>query len=143
MLTKDQKDKLRTLWKGGLAEKDRATLIQVWELLEAIDPDDSSFKKELLKMRDKVMVSAIHNLKEDFEEFAESTLGWYLHDQHMFLDQSNPVWVDKKGLVKNLHWMCDGFKKDVLQGTKTIQKLTDEQYYGLAFDVVQSDAYIY
>ena len=34
-------------------------------------------------------------------------------------------------------------KKDVLQGTKTIQKLTDDQYYGLAFDVVQSDAYIY
>lgn len=87
MLTKEQKDKIRTLWNTGLERKDRSLLLQSWELFQAIDPNDEEFERELRQFRNETAIeraweiehAVLKIMEEEIKDFTEVN-AWLFHE---------------------------------------------------------------
>lgn len=56
------KTKLQNLWKEACNQKNRASIIQFWEMAQAIYPNDQKYLDHLLRIRESISHNEIYDL---------------------------------------------------------------------------------
>ena len=102
-MTKDQKNKIQSLWKEGLKERNKDLLIQAWEIFQVIDPTDIEFEMELKDLREKEARKWAQEIdrelkKEMYHLFKRKEIFLEL-EGHVQL--GHPAFYERRKLLKN------------------------------------------
>jgi len=129
MLTKDQKDKIRTLWGTGLKKKDRSFLLQAWELFQAIDPNDKKFEQELRAMRNEAAIDWAYDIEQAVLKILKKEIAYHAEDSAILFHDAFPN--DSAAYKDTIDDMLSDIAKEMKKSPAI--KQVDELYEALAY----------
>jgi hypothetical protein len=132
MLTKDQKDKLLSLWIEGLEKRNRADLIQAWELFQAIDPTDKKLEQKLRRIRNESAIEWASNIEQAVLKIMKKEIVEYTEDSAMLFHDAFPN--DSENYKDSIDFLFAQVAKEMKKSPMI--KQVDELYKALAYEEI-------